>query len=238
MSAIGLIATIGLGLVAVSQGCRRAGVDEVAALEAHLTSSRDPRIYEIRAQVALPSENLRYKWFADGGECEPHESTEPTTIFHFAPGETKDLVTVEVWRNERRLGRATLEVREGASIGQLAATNIQVEITKIPPAAPGGPNTQAEIAGRVIGKVPRDYKVLVYARDAGVWFIQPTANARHPIAADGTWSTWTHTGWSYAVLVVSPNYRELRTLDMLPLVRGEMVARTVIEGASAPATAP
>lgn len=223
-----------LAACSLNPGCSRNEDEARVAVQAHLTSSRDPRIFELRAQTAFGGDDLQFKWFADTGECEPQISSEPVSLYRFAAGETADVVAVEVWRQEKRVGRATLKLKEGPSIGPLAAANIGIEVTEVPPAAPGGPNTRAQISGRVTGDLPKGFKVLVYARDAGVWYIQPTANARHAISEDGSWSTWTHTGSSYAVLVVSPNFYALRNLDSLPLVRGEMVARVIVDGVASP----
>src|SRR5580700_11416881 len=40
----------------------------------------------IEAQVAGPVDDLRYKWFAGSGGCEPQESEQPKTIFKFLEG--------------------------------------------------------------------------------------------------------------------------------------------------------
>jgi len=41
---------------------------------------------------------------------------------------------------------------------------------------------------------------------ADLWFIQPEAYKSHSIRSDSSWSTWTHTGSSYAALVVRPGF--------------------------------
>ena len=51
-----------------------------------------------------------------------------------------------------------------------------------------------------------DHQVVIYAR-ADAWYIQPHSHTFHPIGADGSWSSWTHTGSSYAALVVRPRVR-------------------------------
>jgi hypothetical protein len=52
----------------------------------------------------------------------------------------------------------------------------------------------------------------------------------HPILPDGTWKTWTHTGETYAIMVVRVGYVPLSRLDVLPAVGGYVVGRTTFEG--------
>ena len=71
--------------------------------------------------------------------------------------------------------------------------------------------------------------MVVYAR-ADAWYIQPISGMLHAIASDSTWSTWTHTGSSYAALVVRPGYELFTRLDVLPQVSAYVVARTIVDG--------
>ena len=108
---------------------------------------------------------------------------------------------------------------------------VQIAITNVPPYEPaGGPNTRAEIAGTVNGELAPDCKVIIYARAAELWFIQPNAYASHAIRADKTWSSWTHTGSSYSALVVRPGFDPVLRLDVLPHVGGYVIARSIVEG--------
>lgn len=218
--------------VALLGGCgERAGAGSVT-LYARAVSARDPRLLEIQAQVAGSLEGVHYKWFAVGGECNPQETTVPATRFRFALGATEDEITVDVLRDGKRIGRNTLDVRMATLTAPMVPLNLKIEMIEIPPAAKGGPDTRANIAGRITGDVPPDSRVVIYARDDGVWFIQPTTNAKHSIASDGSWSSWTHTGTAYAVLVVPADFVPLRTLDSLPLVRSDVFARVVVDGRS------
>jgi hypothetical protein len=202
-------------------------------LQALPASTGDRRVLEIGAQVTGAQAGLRYKWFSVAGECDPQESERPATAFRFAGGTKRDRVTVEVWRDDRRVAHGEIDVALDERLALLAmqpAPNAQVEVTTIPAYEPeGGPDTRADIAGRVSGELPSGYHVVIYAR-ADAWYNQPTPYATHSIRPDGTWSTWTHTGSSYAALVVRAGYAPYARLDVLPPVGGEIVARTIVEG--------
>ncbi len=198
-----------------------------ADLEAHQVA--------LRAQVAGPLAGLRYRWFAVAGQNDPQDSDRPETVFTFAEGATRDRVTLEVWRADRRVARDEIDValdeararRDTAPVAPLTLT-----ITRVPPADSGGPDTRADIAGRVVGRVPTGFRVVLYARAGDVWYIQPSPYARHAIAGDGTWGSWTHTGSSYAAMVVQPGFVPLPRYDVLPQPGGSVVARTIVDGAA------
>ena len=202
-------------------------------LQAYAPESRDPRQLDVRAQIAGPIDGLDYRWYAVTGELEPQISESPETVFRFAEGSVKDRVTLEVWRDGARVAQSEIDVQPHASLAQLApqaTTDIAIEITTIPPYEPeGGDGTRADIAGRVRGKIAPDHQVVIYAR-ADAWYIQPHSRTYHPIKADGTWSSWTHTGSSYAALVVRPGFDAYTRLDVLPQVGAYVAARTVVEG--------
>jgi hypothetical protein len=211
-----------------------AGEDRVRVqLQAHDPPDRDPRALELRAQVTGSQAGLRYQWFSVAGQAEPQVSASPATTFRFADGSTRDRVTLEVWRGQRRVGRGEIDVQlDEMKVRQAAAQppNVTVEITKVPPYEPaGGDATRADIAGRVTGVTSPAYQVVIYAR-ADAWYIQPHSHTVHPIASDGTWASWTHTGSSYAALVVRPGFGALTRYDVLPQVGGHVVARTIVEG--------
>ena len=213
-------------------GC--ASPDSVrVTLESRATENRDPRQLDIRAQVAGPTDGLEYRWFAVAGENEPQVSQAPSTVFRFAEGSVKDRVTLEVWRGGARVAQQEIDVQPDAALVEAAAQRaprIVVEITRIPPYEPqGGDATRADIAGRVTGEVSPDYQVVIYAR-ADAWYIQPHSQTFHAIGADGSWSSWTHTGSSYAALVVRPGFDAYTRLDVLPQVGSYVVARTIVEG--------
>lgn len=209
-------------------------------LQAFATAKQDPRLVEIRAQVTGPTAHLRYKWFSVAGECEPQESDWPATSFKFAAGAKRDRISCEVWRENQRLGQSQIDVKLDEERARLAAEplpKVQVEITQIPPYEPhGGPNTRADIGGKVSGEVGADLKVVLYAR-ADAWYMQPAAYALHPIQPDNTFTTWTHTGSSYAALLVRPGFDPYLRLDVLPQVGGYVVARTIVDGVRTDAAA-
>lgn len=93
----------------------------------------------------------------------------------------------------------------------------------------GGPDTRDTIGGMVRTSLAAEYRVVVYAR-ADAWYIQPTPFAMQPIEADNTWRTWTHTGSSYAALVVRKSFKPMTRLDVLPQVDAEVLSRAIVEG--------
>jgi hypothetical protein len=192
---------------------------------------------EVTAQVSGPESGLRFKWFSVAGACNPQDSDKPTTLFKFADGATRDRVTVEVWREGRMTAHSSMDVRLDEVQARLAAlqkipADLKIEIDRIPPYEPqGGPNTRADISGKVSGTLDSGYSVVLYARASEIWYIQPTAFASHSIRPDNTWTSWTHTGSSYAALLVRPGFEPVPRLDVLPKAGGYVVARAIAEGA-------
>jgi hypothetical protein len=203
-------------------------------LHANPPADHDPRLVEIRGQVVGWQAGLRYRWFSVAGECEPQVSETPATAFRFAEGITKDRVTLEVWRGSEQVAQGTLDVEldeRGVQLAALVPPKVQIEITTVPPYEPdGGDATRADIAGRVSGDIDPTHRVVIYAR-ADAWYIQPQGRAFHQIGRGNAWSTWTHTGSSYAALVVRPGFNAQTRLDVLPQVGGYVVARAIVEGA-------
>jgi hypothetical protein len=204
-------------------------------LQARTVPLEPTTLLEIDAQVAGPMEGLRYRWFAVAGECQPQESDVPKTIFRFAEGVRLDRVSVELWRANRRVAQDGLKVRfdeERARREQPHPPEARVEITLVPPAEQGGPDTRGQIAGKVRGRISPDSLVAVYVRAFGAWYIQPTAQALHPIKPDNTWATWTHTGTRYAALLVRPDFEPVARLDMLPRTNNYVLALDIVDGLS------
>ena len=191
---------------------------------------------EIAAEVAGAQSGLHYKWFAMAGGCNPQQSDNAATSFKFADGATRDRVSVEVWRGSKVVGRAELNVKLDELAAQMAMLeqlprDLKIDITKIPPYEPqGGSDTRAGIAGTVGGTVQSGYSVVLYARANEVWYVQPVAYASHTIHPDNTWTSWTHTGSSYAALLVRPGFEPVPRLDVLPKVGGYVLARAIVEG--------
>lgn len=221
-------------LATLVSGCDFGDRDTVRLqLVAHAVSGGDPRRMGIRAEVAGRQAGLRYKWFAVAGECDPQESDSPETVFKFAEGAKRDRIVGEAWRRSERVALSQIDVKldeERLRLANELPPRVQIEITSVPPYEPeGGPDTRAEIEGKVSGEISPDHKVVLYAR-ADAWYMQPTAYATHPIRPDMTWSSWTHTGSSYAALLVRPGFDPFLRLDVLPQVGGYVLARTVVDG--------
>jgi len=204
-------------------------------LQTRAAKSQEVLQLQVDALVSGPLADLHYKWFAVSGTCAPQDSADPATQFRFAEGVPDDRITVEVWRGNRRVARTEADVHFNVELGKRfeavpPAADVSIEFTLIPPREPGGDHTRADIGGKVTGKIDPDYRVIVYARAFDNLYIQPTVQALHPIKSDNTWVTWTHTGDSYAALVVRSNYVPMVRLDVLPPVGGYIKARVVVEG--------
>jgi hypothetical protein len=104
-----------------------------------------------------------------------------------------------------------------------------LQLTKIPPADRGGPDTLDVIEGRVSG-AQRGQRVVVFSK-SGVWWVQP--EFRQPfteIRADSTWTTPTHLGTEYAALLVDAGYRPPLSTETLPKEGDGVVAVAVAPG--------
>ena len=118
-----------------------------------------------------------------------------------------------------------------------ANTGPSIEFSKIPPAAQGGRERVDTIAGRVRNARPGQ-QVVIYAH-SGTWWVQPWPDhALIPIQADSTFSTETHLGFEYAVLLVDPEYHPLPTLDLVPTQGGPVTLVTIVKGSGTPQFAP
>lgn len=218
-------------VIVAAMGCAE-NSDIHVELEAHRPPQYEAQQMEIQVQVTGPQTGLRYKWFSVLGQLEPQASYETKTSYTFAPDVTRDRVWVEVWRENERVAQSGLDVRrsQAPGMGAQKIPLVQVTITSIPRYDPkGGSDTRADIAGTATGEVSPDMRVIVYAR-ADSWYIQPTPFAAHQIQPDKSWKTWTHTGSSYAALVVRADYKAMTRLDILPQVEGEVLARAIVEG--------
>jgi hypothetical protein len=215
------------------------GCSDPNAVRVQLTSQPMPgeraTFLEIEAQVSGPLAGLRYKWVSLSGECDPQESDQPKTIFTFAEGVKQDRVSVEIWRGETRVAQSEIGVKfddARASLETLKPTGVQIQITDIPPVGQGGNNSRSHIAGKIRGHFPPNSLVVIYARCAGFWVIQPIAQSMHTIHTGNTWGSWTHTGVQYAALLVRENYEPLSKLEMLPQTNNVVLASTIVDGVS------
>lgn len=104
-----------------------------------------------------------------------------------------------------------------------------IELTKIPPAAQGGRERVDTIAGRVHGAIPGQ-RIVVYAR-SGPWWVQPWPDQPFiAIQPDSRWSTSTHLGYEYAVLLVNRDYQPPPTTDAAPTQGGSVVLVNIVKG--------
>jgi hypothetical protein len=197
-------------------------------------SAKGPKRLEIHAQVSGSLKGLTYRWICDSGQCNPQESDLPTTTYVFSDENNTDNLSVDVYKGTSRVARSEIEVRRPVKPAKtsLPSIPIEIEITQVPPYDPlGGPNTRADISGRVKGPVvPADHKVIIYSRAHNIWYIQPGTHSTHEVKPDNTWSGWTHKGSSYAAFVVARAYIPVFMLDILPTVGGDVLARVVEEG--------
>jgi len=103
-----------------------------------------------------------------------------------------------------------------------------LQITRVPPANPGGPEQLDIIEGRATNTKPGE-QIVLYAR-SGFWWIQPYANQQFTkIQPDSTWKNSTHLGTEYAALLVEPGYRPPFKTAALPREgNGVIAAATAI----------
>jgi hypothetical protein len=128
-----------------------------------------------------------------------------------------------------RLGIPWLTALIAAACLDGSGASPSVVITRIPPAAFGGPTELAPIAGRVEGGVGKQ-RVVLFAR-SGVWYVQPLRSKPYTsIQPDSSWSTSTHLGSEYAALLVREGYRAPQKLETLPSVGGDVLAVTRVRG--------
>jgi hypothetical protein len=104
-----------------------------------------------------------------------------------------------------------------------------IEFSIIPPAAGGGPNTLAPIAGRVANAEPGD-AIVLFAK-SNVWWVQPFRSRPFTkIDENRSWKTSTHLGTEYAALLVRSGYRPPATIQELPSLGGDIVAIATVKG--------
>lgn len=105
-----------------------------------------------------------------------------------------------------------------------------IQITRIPPANPGGPTTLDFIEGSVRGAKPGE-RIVLYAHSGIFWWIQPLAsNPFTNILPDGTWKNSTHLGTDYAAVLVDSNYRPLSKISSLQVVGNGVIAVVAVKG--------
>ena len=132
----------------------------------------------------------RYKWFSIAGECDPQESAAPTTKFQFGDGSSRDRVTLEAWRGDRRVAHSEIDVtlsQEQMRLAMKRESNVKIRITDVPPYDRyGGVDTRANIGGLVTGSFGPNCKVVVYTRVLDTWYIQPLEETQLPVSGSGS----------------------------------------------------
>ena len=104
-----------------------------------------------------------------------------------------------------------------------------VEITRVPPAAEGGPVRLGTIEGYVSGNQPGQ-RIVLYAR-YGPWWVQPlTEQPFTEINDDLTWKNSTHLGTEYAALLVDSSYHPAAVVGSIPAPGGGVLAVAVRRG--------
>ena len=107
-----------------------------------------------------------------------------------------------------------------------------VGITSIPGSAPCLGPVMGSIGGRVEGiSNPSAHRVVVFVLCEHKWFVQPLTERPHTrIEDDGTWSNSTHTGTSYAAMLVNAAYQPpSEPAEALPQGESDILAVTRLD---------
>ncbi len=106
-----------------------------------------------------------------------------------------------------------------------------IEISRVPPAAKGGPDRTDSIEGLVIGAKPGQ-KIVLYTKE-DTWWVQPFwSRPVTTIESDSTWKSGTHLGSDYAALLVEPGYHPQKTVASLPIVGNGVLAVATVKGSA------
>ena len=112
---------------------------------------------------------------------------------------------------------------------QTATIQPSIQFTTIPPAAVGGSERVAPVAGRAFGVRPGQ-RVVIYTK-SGVWWVQPlTAQPFTTVGRDSTWQSMIHLGSEYAALLVEDGYRPANSRDALPPLGNGVIAIAAVNG--------
>ena len=116
---------------------------------------------------------------------------------------------------------------QGCSRGR-SLPRAQVIFDQVPPPGRSGTGTVDVLRGHVRGG-SAGQRIVAYALGADTWWVQPTA-LRHFTAVDGAsnWSTVTHLGDRYAVLLVDEAYKPPDQLKTLPAEGGLIEALATV----------
>jgi hypothetical protein len=112
-----------------------------------------------------------------------------------------------------------------AALAADSATSIQ--ITHSAKWGPGGEGPMDTISGTV-NAAPTDAKAVVFCFAGGVWWVQPWGNDYQASITKSGWSSSTHLGTKYIVLLVRPSFRTSSPLGELPSVGGDVLAKSPV----------
>ena len=118
-----------------------------------------------------------------------------------------------------------------ATACQSGAAHVEpaIEFTTVPPAANGGSEKMAPVAGRVRG-MRANQRIVLFAK-SGSWYVQPYRS--RPFTAidnDFTWKSTIHLGTEYAALLVEPDYHPPVMTEAVPQRGAGIVAVATTKG--------
>jgi hypothetical protein len=118
--------------------------------------------------------------------------------------------------------------RVASKLELIVKVPVHIAITEIPANAEGGPEILGSISGVVRSTDVDRYQVVIYAKAADTWYVQPFIAAPFTkITRDGEWHNITHLGREYAALVVTPSFKPESVLQTVPEVGGGVIAVAV-----------
>ncbi len=85
---------------------------------------------------------------------------------------------------------------------------------------------KAPITGRVSGVIPADVQIVIYAH-TNLWYVQPDVDMPIKVGPDGTWTSETHPGDKYAVLLVKKEFTTKNVTGVLPGVGGDVLSMAI-----------
>lgn len=225
---------LGALVLALVSGCHEV---DVAALKVTPSAVEVGAMAQVDARVRHPaSARVVYRWRAQRGYCDPETTTEPSTGY-IAPSEPgEDQVTVEALGSNDELfdiatARVFIRAAEQSLDPSVAEVEPRIEVTTVPPYDPvGGPSSRATIAGFVSGlSDPAEYRLVLYAY-TDFYYVQPLTSAPFiRIDSSGRWSTWTHTGSHYLLLLVPSDYQP-QDVMVSPAEAGPVISQLSLEG--------
>jgi len=134
-----------------------------------------------------------------------------------------------VYDNEGKHAEARLLYDRALGISGQNPVRANIRITITQAAGRGGPEKMQPIFGTAGGVSFAEYRVVVYARAGGIWWVQPTTTSTLISIDDrGRWRTETHLGDSYAALLVKPSFILPPRTEILPDLGRDVVALTQV----------